>query len=73
MFLLWLTLETRRAGMQVIKGSSVATLIALDRQTRAHLGGMYDLNEANKVAGKINVRLQRDVSGVGISLGMMRR
>jgi hypothetical protein len=58
--------------MQVIKCSSLATLVALDRNTRDHIGGIDDLEGLKENAPCLAVRLQRGASGIAIWFGMMR-
>ena len=64
---------THRARMQVIKCSSLATLCALDKNARGHVGGIHDLDSLRKKSSMVGVRLERGSSGVGLWLGVGRR
>ncbi|KAK0654739.1 hypothetical protein B0T16DRAFT_432514 [Cercophora newfieldiana] len=65
-------LATHKAQMQVIKCSSLATLCALDKNSRGHVGGINDLDSLAKKAKMIGVKLERGSSGVALWLGMGR-
>ncbi|KAK0725856.1 hypothetical protein B0H67DRAFT_571729 [Lasiosphaeris hirsuta] len=71
-FLVLTATATHRARMQVIKSSSLATLCALDKATRQHVGGINDLDSLNQKAKMLGVRLERGSSGVALWLGMRR-
>lgn len=64
--------STYRSHMQVIKCSSLATMCALDKNTREHIGGIDDLEGLKEKAKCLTVRLQRGASGVALWLGMQR-
>jgi len=72
LFLILTMVYTHRAHMQVIKSSTLATLVALDRNTREHIGGIDDLEGLKENAPCLAVRLQRGASGIALWLGMMR-
>ena len=63
---------THRMHMQVIKASSLATLCALDKNTREHIGGINDLEGLKERAKCLAVRLQKGPSGIALWLGMLR-
>lgn len=70
-FLAGSVVATARARLQVIKGSSLATMVALtDQSIRMRLGGIDDLDGLEERAGKVTVRMERGVSGVGLGLGL---
>lgn len=71
-FLAFTMLSTRRAHMQVIKCSSLATLCALDKTTRQHVGGINDLDSLEQKAKMLGVHLERNSSGVALWLGVRR-
>ncbi|KAK0634213.1 hypothetical protein B0T14DRAFT_534127 [Immersiella caudata] len=71
-FLSLTMIATHRARMQVIKCSSLATLCALDKNTRGHVGGINDLDSLGKKAKMLGVRLERGSSGVALWLGTGR-
>ncbi|KAK1830660.1 hypothetical protein QBC39DRAFT_105355 [Podospora conica] len=60
---------TSRARMQILKCSSLATLCALDEGARREVGGIGDLEGLDEKARRFGVRLERDSSGVALSLG----
>jgi hypothetical protein len=72
LFLILTMVYTHRAHMQVIKSSTLATLVALDRNTREHIGGIDDLEGLKENGSCLAVRLQRGASGIALWLGMMR-
>ncbi|KAK1753682.1 hypothetical protein QBC47DRAFT_304021 [Echria macrotheca] len=72
LFLVITMIYTHRAQMQVIKCSSLATLCALDSNTRGHIGGIDDLEGLKEKAKCLAVRLQRGASGIALWLGMLR-
>jgi len=72
LFLVMTMVHTHRAEMQVIKCSSLATLCALDKNTREHIGDLDDLEGLKNKATCLTVRLQRGASGVALWLGMQR-
>ncbi|KAK4445359.1 hypothetical protein QBC34DRAFT_451388 [Podospora aff. communis PSN243] len=72
LFLILTMVFTHRAHMQVIKCSSLATLVALDGNTRDHIGGIDDLEGLKENAPRLAVRLQRGTNGIAVWLGMMR-
>jgi hypothetical protein len=65
-------LATHKAQMQVIKCSSLATLCALDKNARGHVGGINDLDSLGKKARMFGVRLERGSSGVALWLATGR-
>lgn len=69
-FLASVVLATRRARMQVIKGSSLGAMCALDGLARRRLGSIDDCEGLNRRARHMDVRLQRGVSGVAMWLAM---
>jgi len=73
LFLALTVLTTQRAKVQVIKCSSLATLCALDKTARQHVGGINDLESLGKKAKVLGVRLERGSSGVALWLGIGRR
>lgn len=60
---------TSQARMQILKCSSLATLCALDEGARRDIGGIGDLEGLDEKARRFGVRLNRDSSGVALSLG----
>jgi len=72
-FLVLTIYTTHQAQMQVIKCSSLATLCALDKGARGHVGGINDLDSLGKKARMVGVRLERGSGGVAVWLGMGRR
>lgn len=60
---------TSRARMQILKCSSLATLCGLDEGARRGVGGIGDLEGLDEKARRFGVRLDRDSSGVALSLG----
>ncbi len=73
LFLILTVTTTYRAQMQVLKCSSLATLCALDKETREQVGGIEDINVLKKRAKKIKVNLERGESGAALWLGAPRR
>ncbi|KAK1757952.1 hypothetical protein QBC47DRAFT_294676 [Echria macrotheca] len=71
-FLTLTIVSTRRAQMQVIKCSSLATLCALDKKTRQHVGGINDLDSLEQKAKLLGVQLHRNSAGVALGLEMRR-
>ncbi len=69
-FLASVVLATRRARMQVIKGSSLGAMCALDGLARRGLGSNDDCEGLNRHARHMDVRLHRGVSGVAMWLAM---
>jgi len=63
---------TYRARMQVIKCSSLATLCALDKNTRECIGGIEDVEGLKVKAKTATVRLQQGLNGAALWLGMQR-
>jgi len=72
LFLALTILETHRKRAQILKGSSLATLCALDEQTRQHVGSINDLEMVNRKAKSVGVRLEVGASGTGLWLGMKK-
>jgi hypothetical protein len=72
-FLLATALMTRWAGMQVIKGSSLATMCALDDETRRHVGWIYDFEDMKERAEHTNVKLETAPSGAALWLSLVSR
>ena len=69
LFLVLTIVANSRARMQVIKCSSLGTLCALDETTRRGFGSIGDLDGLDEKARVLGVRLERDASGVALSLG----
>ncbi|KAK5662134.1 hypothetical protein OQA88_8039 [Cercophora sp. LCS_1] len=69
LFLVITITQTYLSRMQVIKNSSLATLCALDKTTRQQVGSFGDLDQLAKKAKDLEVRLERDKSGVALWLG----
>ncbi len=67
-FLTGTILASRSAKMQIIKGSSLATLCAVDEFTRSRLGNITDLEGIGRKAAKTNVRMERAATGSGLWL-----
>ena len=63
---------TYRARIQIVKCSSLATLCALDEAARHEVGGIGDLEGLDEKARRFGVRMERDSSGVALSLGGKR-
>jgi hypothetical protein len=72
LFLGMTIMYTHHAQIQVIKCSSLATLCALDKNTREHIGGIDNLEGLKENARCLAVRLQRGASGIAVWLGMLR-
>lgn len=68
-FLTLIIARTYVLRMQVIKNSSLATLCALDKNTRQQIGSFGDLDGLSKRARHIEVKLERDKDGVALWLG----
>ena len=62
--------STRASGVQILKGSSLATMCGLDKSTRRHLGDINDLRRLEKRAEGVKVRLERGSSGAALWLAM---
>ncbi len=71
-FLAGLIIATKRSRVQVIQSSSLATMCALDEHTRRYLGDLNDLASLEDQAGKMEVRLERSVSGLAMWLNMLK-
>lgn len=71
-FLALTILETRRKRARILKGSSLATLCALDERTKQHVGGIDDLERVKQKAQSVGVRLESGPSGSGLWLGMKK-
>jgi hypothetical protein len=68
LFLMGTLLMTHAAGIQIIKGSSLATLCSLDESTRRFLGGINDFEAMKQRARRVEVKLEKGVSGIGLWL-----
>ncbi len=55
--------QTYMSRMQVIKGSTLATMCALDSETRAALGDSKDPGGISRRAADMSVRLERGGGG----------
>lgn len=64
--------KTYADRVQILKGSSLATLCGLDKASRKHLGGINDLETLNRRARDLSVRLERGSSGVALWLAMKK-
>ena len=71
-FLILTMVVTYTERIQVIKGSSLAPLCAMDWATRQYVGGIDDLDALNQKVKILRVRLERGSSGVALWLGMQR-
>ncbi len=71
-FLVLTIAVTRAERIQVIKGSNLAALSALDPATRQHLGDIDNLDALNGKAKTVKVRLERGSSGVALWLRMQK-
>lgn len=59
--------------LQILKGSSLATMCALDKDTRQLLGDINDFDKLKERASTVKVRLERRSSGIAIWLGRKPR
>ncbi len=71
-FLVLTIVVTRTERMQIIKGSNLAALSALDTATRQHLGDIDNLDALNGKAKMVKVRLERGSSGIALGLRMQK-
>jgi hypothetical protein len=55
---------TGRKGVEVMKGSSLATLVALDAGVRGEMGGLGGFERLKQHATRVRVRLRQDSDGV---------
>ena len=69
-FLVATAASTAAAGLQVFKGSSLATMCGLDSDARQELGELRDFGTLEHRAPRMRVRLQR--SGTGTALWLRR-
>lgn len=68
-FFACVVVSTHRSGIQILKGTSIATLCGLDKMTRRRLGDISDLSGLNNAAEKTAVRLERGSAGTALWLG----
>ncbi len=68
LFLAATVARTRASRLQILKGSSLATMCGLDRDARKALGGIYDPDTLDRAARDVRVRLERGSSGVALWL-----
>jgi hypothetical protein len=61
--LLFTIVATYRGRMQILKGSSLATMCALSPGIKIQLGGMEDMEGVKQRAKGISVRLERGADG----------
>jgi hypothetical protein len=70
LFLLLTVLSTNKSRMQVLKGSSLATLCALRPDVREEMGGIGGFDRLRRKARRIKVRLERGEDGTGAWLAI---
>ncbi|KAH8904299.1 hypothetical protein BR93DRAFT_984831 [Coniochaeta sp. PMI_546] len=68
LFLVAIVIETRLARVQILKGSTLATMCALDGTARDSIGGISDFKVLNDAAQKLGVKLERGSAGTAIWL-----
>jgi hypothetical protein len=61
--LLFTTIATYRSRIQILKGSSLATMCALSQNVKAQLGGVDDMEGLRSKAKTIRVVLKRNADG----------
>jgi hypothetical protein len=61
--LIFTMIATCRSHMQILKGSSLATMCALNEKAKAKLGGVGDMDTLKSKAKELNVKLQRGAAG----------
>lgn len=71
-FLVLTIVATRAERLQIIKGSNLAALCAMDPATRRHVGNIDDLDALTQRAKTLRVRIERGSSGVAVWLRMRR-
>ena len=69
-FLAAIAVWTRVEGVQIIKSSSVATLVALDEESRACLGSLAEFGIAGARAERMSVRLEKNQTS-GLATGLV--
>ncbi len=69
-FLAGSIVTTSRASLQIIKGSSLATMVALDEKVRYQFGGINNMDRLQEKAATVDVQMEKSTSGVGLALGM---
>jgi hypothetical protein len=67
-FLLAIIMNTMATRTRILKGSSLATLCALDDATRQQLGHVGDLEELQYRAEKMSVILERCPDGISLRM-----
>lgn len=73
LFLVAIVIETRLARVQILKGSTLATMCALDGTARGSIGGISDFKVLNDAAQKLGVKLERGSAGTAIWLAPVCR
>lgn len=68
-FLAAVITRTMATRVQVLKGSSLATLSGLDNESRSMLGGIQNSHNLKERATALRVRLERGLSGMALWLG----
>ena len=61
--LLFTIVATYRSRLQVLKGSSLATMCALSQRVRTQLGGMENMERLKERAQGTSVKLERGTDG----------
>jgi hypothetical protein len=73
LFLIAIIVETRVARLQILKGSTLATMCALDGAARDAVGGIGNFDGMRKKANALGVRLERGASGTALWLATSSR
>lgn len=72
-FLAATILYSSSSNLQILKSSSIATMCALDNDTRQLLGNVDDFGALKRRAVKVKARLERRSSGIAVWLGRKPR
>ena len=72
-FIVATIVSTRASGVQILKGSSLATMCGLDKNTRKYLGDINDLKKLGGRAEDVRVRMEKGSSGMALWLAMEKK
>ncbi len=73
LFLVAIVIESRLARVQILKGSTLATMCAPNGMARGSIGGIRDFKALNERAQVLGVNLERGSAGTAIWLASARR